>query len=331
MPAAFLPSPSRATWSLGPIPVRAYALCVVAGIVVGLWVANRRYLRFGGRAGLVLDAATLAIPLGLVGARIYGVITDYQVYFGHGQDWTNVLRIWDGGLGFPGAIAGGALGAWIACRRAGVAVAPVVGAVAPGLAFAQAIGRWGNWFVQQGYGRPSALPWAVEISPVHRIAGYESFATFQPTFLYESLWDAAVGAAVIYAARWLLTGDRAFALYCGLYAIGRFWTEGLQIDRSPHLFGLRFDQVAMIVVVIGAAAYLYLTRHKRGPGVLARPGGSGWAGVGGAPGVTAGVLGRPEGAGNVGQRPEASANGDRAAAHAELNPAGTPAPTPTSS
>jgi prolipoprotein diacylglyceryl transferase len=294
MPAAFLPSPARAVWYLGPIPVRAYALCVVAGIVVGLWIANRRYLRVGGRAGLIMDAATLAVPLGLVGARLYGVITDYQMYFGHDRDWTDVFRIWDGALGFPGAIAGGALGAWIACRRESAALAPIAGAVAPGLAFAQAVGRWGNWFAQQGYGRPSALPWALEISPVHRIAGYENFATFQPTFLYQSLWDAAVGVAVIYAAHRLLAGDRVFALYCGLYATGRFWIESLRIDHSPHLLGLRLDQVVMVVVVIGSAAYLYLTRHERGPGVLARPGGSGSAGADGAVCAAGPAAGRSE-------------------------------------
>jgi prolipoprotein diacylglyceryl transferase len=324
MPVAFLPSPSRAVWYLGPVPFRAYALCVVAGIAVGLWVANRRYLRIGGRTGLILDAAALAVPLGLIGARVYGVVTDYQMYFGRGQDWTNVFRIWDGALGFPGAIAGGALGAWIACRREGAALAPVAGAVAPGLAFAQAIGRWGNWFNQQLYGRPSSLPWAVEISPVHRIAGYENFATFQPTFLYESLWDAAVGVAVIFAARRLLSGDRVFAVYCGLYAVGRFWTESLRIDRSPHLFGLRVDQVVMIVVVLGAATYLYLTRHERGPGVLARRDGSGWAGAGGATGAVAPVVGGSrDGGRRAGQPPSAPAT-SFSAADSELNPAGTP-------
>jgi prolipoprotein diacylglyceryl transferase len=266
MPVAFLPSPSRSLWHIGPIPVRAYAICVVLGIIVGLWVASRRYRRIGGRPGMILDIALLAIPAGLVGARLYSVLTAYGTYFANGSSWTNVFRIWDGGLGIPGAVAGGALGAWIICRRERARLAPVACAAAPALSFAQAIGRWGNWFNQQLYGRPTTLPWAVEISPEHRLAGYVNFATFQPTFLYESLWDALVGVAVILAARrFLLTGDRTFALYAGLYAFGRFWTQGLEITYSQHVLGLRIDQVVMILILACAAAYLYLTRHERGP------------------------------------------------------------------
>lgn len=266
MPFAYIPSPPRNLWHLGPVPVRAYAICVVAGIIVGLWVANRRYLRIGGRAGTILDIAAFSIPAGLVGARLYSVITDYSMYFGPDRDWANVFRIWDGGLGVPGAVVGGGLAAWIFCRRQGAALAPIAGAVAPGLAFAQAIGRLGNWFNQALYGHPTTLPWAVEISPVHRLAGYVNFATFQPTFLYESLWDALVGALVIYAARrFLLAGDRTFALYLGLYALGRFLTQALAVDYSPSVFGLRVDQVLMILIVAGAGAYLGLTRNQRGP------------------------------------------------------------------
>jgi prolipoprotein diacylglyceryltransferase len=141
MPAAFLPSPSRSLWHLGPVAVQAYAVCVIAGIVVGLWVASRRYVRVGGRPGLIVDIATVAVPAGLVGARLYSVITGYEPYFGTGHDWVHVFHIWDGGLGVPGAVIGGALGAWIVCRKEGAALAPIAGAVAPGLAFAQAIGR----------------------------------------------------------------------------------------------------------------------------------------------------------------------------------------------
>ena len=221
---------------------------------------------------MILDVATVAVPTGLVGARLYSVLTEYELYFGHGHDWTYALRIWDGRLGVPGGVVFGAVGAWIVCRRERVYLAPIAGAVAPGLAFAQAIGRWGNWFSQERYGHPSGLPWAVEISPEHRLAGYLNFSTFQPMFLYESIWDALVGVLVIYAAhRFLLTGDRTFAVYAGLYALGRFWTEGMQLSYSPHQFGLRVDQVLMVLVVIGAAAYLYLTRHRRGPDFIAPP------------------------------------------------------------
>jgi prolipoprotein diacylglyceryl transferase len=215
----------------------------------------------------------VAIPVGLLGARLYSVLTDIGFYFGHGRDWVNVFRIWDGGLGIPGAVVGGALGAWLVCRRERTRLGPVAGAVAPALAFAQAIGRWGNYFNQQLYGRPSTLPWAVEISPVHRLAGYVNFATFQPTFLYESLWDALVGVAVILAARrFLLPGDRTFALYAGLYAVGRFWTQGLEINYSPHVLGLRIDQVVMVLILAFAILYLCLTRNERGPDVVALAG-----------------------------------------------------------
>jgi prolipoprotein diacylglyceryl transferase len=210
--------------------------------------------------------ATVAVPAGLVGARLYSVITGYEPYLGRGHDWAHVFRIWDGGLGVPGAVAGGALGAWAVCRRERAALAPIAGAIAPGLAFAQAIGRLGNWFDQANYGRPAALPWAVNISPVHRLAGYLTTATFQPLFLYESLWDILVGVAVIYAAgRFLLRGDRTFALYAGLYAVGRFLTQELAVYYSPRLFGLRVDQVVMILVLAASIGYLYLTRHARGP------------------------------------------------------------------
>jgi prolipoprotein diacylglyceryl transferase len=272
MPVAFIPSPSRNLWHVGPVPVRAYAICVVLGIVVGLWVANRRYTKIGGRPGLILDVATLAVPAGLVGARLYSVLTDYSMYFGSGHDWIDVVRIWDGGLGIPGAVAGGALGAWVACRHEGARLTPIAGAAAPGLAFAQAIGRLGDWFDQGPYGRPSTLPWAVEISPVHRLAGYLNFATFQPAFLYESLCDVLVGVLVIYAGqRFLLSGDRVFALYAALYSFARFWTQGLEINYSPHVLGLRIDQVIMIVILVSAVAYLYLTRHEVGPDSVAPP------------------------------------------------------------
>jgi prolipoprotein diacylglyceryl transferase len=276
MPEASLPSPSHALWHLGPVPLRGYALCVLAGILVALAVASRRYRRAGGRPGVILDVATLAVPAGLIGARVYSIATDWFQYFGHGQDWTGIFRLWDGGLGIAGAIAGGAAGAWLACRRAGVALAPVAGAAAAALAFGQAIGRWGNWFSQSLYGRPVTMPLAVEIAPAHRVRGYENFATFQPAFLYESAWDVLVGLAVIYAARrFLLTGDRAFAVYAGLYAAGAYLVESLRIDAAPHLAGLRFGQWVLAAVFLAAAVYLYLTRGKTGPDELGPPAGPG--------------------------------------------------------
>jgi prolipoprotein diacylglyceryl transferase len=264
MPVAFLPSLSRDVWHLGPLPIRAYALCMAGGIVLGVWVASRRYLRAGGRPGVILDIAAWAVPCGLVGARLYSVITDYDLYLGAGRDWLAMVRVWDGGLGIAGAIAGGAAGAWFACRRAGVSLAPVAGAAAPGLAFGLALGCWGNWFSQQLYGRPSTLAWAVEIAPAHRVPGYENYATFQPLFLYDCCWAVATGLLVIWAARrFLLSGDRAFALWLAAYAVGRFGTESLRVGFAHHLFGLRVNDWTMALMCAGALGYLCLTRGRR--------------------------------------------------------------------
>jgi prolipoprotein diacylglyceryl transferase len=214
---------------------------------------------------MILDVATYAVPAGIIGARIYGVLTDYRQYFGPGRDWASVFRIWDGGLGTAGMVGAGAIGAWLYCRRSRYSLAPIALAAAPAVAVAQAIGTWGNWFNQRLSGAPSTLPWAVAISPQRRAHDYESFATFQPVFLYESLWDLLIAVAVGYAIRrFLLTGDRAFAVYAGLYAAGRFAAELLRIDNSPLLLGIHITELTMLVVVIGAGAYLAATRTARG-------------------------------------------------------------------
>ena len=272
MSIAFIPSPSQGVWHLGSIPIRAYALCIIAGVIVAVWVAERRYKAIGGRPGLILDVATWAVPFGLVGARVYHVVTDPELYFGAGRDWVGIFKVWDGGIGIPGAISLGAVGAWIACRRAGVRLGPVAGAAAPGVALAQAIGRWGNWFNQELYGRPSSLPWALRISPQHRPVGFENVATYQPTFLYESLWDIGIAVLVVWAARrFLLTGDRTFALYVAAYGVGRFIIESMRIDFAHSFGGLRINQWMAIVIVAIGVVYLYRTRHKIGPDVIEPP------------------------------------------------------------
>ncbi|HEY2443264.1 MAG TPA: prolipoprotein diacylglyceryl transferase family protein [Streptosporangiaceae bacterium] len=269
MSTAYIPSPAQGVWHLGPLPVRAYALCIALGVVVALWVASARYRAAGGRPGLILDVATWAVPLGLAGARLDSVLTDYQMYLGRNRDWTSIFRVWDGGIGLPGAIVFGFAGAWIACRRAGVRLSPVAGAAAPGIAFGQAIGRWGNWFNQELYGRPSSLPWAVQIAPAHRVPGYESFVNFQPAFLYDSLWDVAAGLLLIGAARrFPLTGDRMFALYVAACAAGMFVTQAIRIDYAHRIAGLRVNEWIAILAFAGAVGYLYRTRHFRGPDPL---------------------------------------------------------------
>ena len=283
MPAAFIPSPSRGLWHIGPVPLRGYALCVLLGIAVCLWVTDRRYRGMGGRPGQVLDIATVAVPFGLVGARAYGVLTNYHLYFGHHRDWVNVLRIWDGWFGMPGGVAAAALGAWIACRRQGLRLSPVAGAAAPGLAFAAAIASWGNWLSQQVYGRPATVPWALEIAPVHRVPGYENFATFQPVFLYASIWDVLTGMLVIMLARlFRLTGDRTFACYAALQAAGSVSTGLLRIGYVDRLDGIAVNQILLTAVLAAAVGYLYLTRARQGPDVVEQA-------TGEAPGSAAGV------------------------------------------
>jgi prolipoprotein diacylglyceryl transferase len=264
MPAAFLPSPASAVWHLGPIPIRAFALSMVAGLLAGLWLTDRRYRKAGGPDRVVLNVATVAVPVGIVGARIYSVVTNFHLYFGGGRDWMDALRFWNGGLGMAGAVAAGAVAAWLYCRRAGIEIGPLALAAAPALPMAQAIAVWGNWFTQSLYGRPSGLPWAVAIAPSHRATSYQAEATFQPIFLYESLLYLLVAVAVGYGIRrYALSGDLAFALYAGLYAAARFCVEAQRVDYTPRLFGLRTNEVAMLAVLVAAWSYLLVSRRRR--------------------------------------------------------------------
>jgi prolipoprotein diacylglyceryl transferase len=262
---ASIPSPSQGVWNLGPLPIRAYALCIIAGIVVAVWWGNRRYVDRGGQPGVIMDVAIWAVPFGIVGGRLYHVITDHQLYFGPGgAGFLAALRIWDGGLGIWGAVTLGAVGAWVGARRAGVLLPPVGDAVAPAVAIAQAMGRWGNYFNQELFGAPTNAPWALQIDPAHRPAGYEQFATFHPTFLYESLWMIGVALVVVWADRRYRMGHgRVFALYVLLYCTGRLWIETLRIDEANHILGLRLNVWTSILVGIGALAYLVISARLR--------------------------------------------------------------------
>jgi phosphatidylglycerol---prolipoprotein diacylglyceryl transferase len=262
MTVAFLPSPHQGVWHLGPFPIRAYALCIIAGVIVAIWVGDRRWVARGGQHGTVGDVAVWAVPFGLVGGRLYHVITDPELYFGAGKDPVASLYIWRGGLGIWGAIALGALGAFIGCRRHGVKFRAYADALAPGIALAQAIGRWGNWFNQELYGKPTSLPWGLEIDPAHR-GDLQQYATFQPTFLYESLWDLGVAGVVIWADRKFRLGfGRAFAVYAMAYTAGRVWIEYLRVDPVNHIFGLRLNVWTSIVVFVAAAAYFILSSRS---------------------------------------------------------------------
>lgn len=274
MELAYIPSPSSGVLYLGPVPLRGYAFCIIIGVFVAVWLGNKRWVARGGRAGTVADIAVWAVPFGLIGGRLYHVITDYQLYFSEGRDWVDAFKIWEGGLGIWGAIAFGALGAWIGCRRRGIALPAYADAVAPGIAFAQAIGRWGNWFNQELYGRPTDLPWAVEItsSSDGRTPG-----TYHPTFLYESLWCIGVALLVIWADRRFKLGHgRAFALYVAAYCAGRFWIEYMRVDEAHEILGLRLNNWTSVLVFLLAVLYIVLSARKRpGREDVVEPGGSG--------------------------------------------------------
>jgi phosphatidylglycerol---prolipoprotein diacylglyceryl transferase len=283
---AAIPSPSRSVWHLGPIPIRAYALCIVAGIVVALWLTARRWRERGGTDQDVWDVAGWAVVFGIIGGRVYHVLTDPELYFGAGRHPIDALKIWDGGLGIWGAIALGGIGAWIACRRRGIPLPAFADALAPGLLVAQAVGRLGNWFNNELYGGPTDLPWRLMVyeweggraalgadnQPI--VLGY-----FHPTFLYELLWNLAAAAFVIWADRRFRLGHgRAFALYVVSYCVGRLWIELLRTDPAVHFFGVRLNVFTSIIVGLGALAYFVAMRGRprevihRGPGAQTVPG-----------------------------------------------------------
>jgi prolipoprotein diacylglyceryl transferase len=260
-----IPSPDQGVWNIGPVPLRAYALLIIVGIVVAVWWGNKRYVARGGREGTILDIAVWAVPFGIVGGRLYHVLSDWQIYFGpDGRGVGAALRIWDGGLGIWGAVAFGALGAWIGARRLGVPLPPIGDAVAPGIAVAQAIGRLGNWFNQELFGAPTDLPWALEIDPANRPADYLEVETFHPTFLYESLWLIAMAVVLVWADRRFSMGHgRLFALYVALYCAGRVWIEALRIDDANTILGLRLNIWTSVIVGLGAVVFLVISAKKR--------------------------------------------------------------------
>ena len=266
MTTLFIPSPSSGVWHLLGVPIRAYALCIIAGIIVGSIIASRRWRARGGTADTLELVIAVAIPCGIVGARIYHVITDYQLYFSPGRDPLDALKIWNGGLGIWGAVAGGVLGGYLVGRRRQVRFQAMLDAVAPGLAVAQAIGRLGNWFNQELFGRPTTVPWGLEIDELHRPAGYEQYATFHPTFGYELLWNLGVAGVLVWADRkWKLGHGKVFALYVVLYTAGRFWIEALRIDTVNEIGGFRLNNyTSLIVFVLALVWLLWLIRNRPG-------------------------------------------------------------------
>jgi len=262
-----IPSPSSGVLTIGPLELRAYGLMIALGVVAGVWLLGRRLESAG--IGTRDDAASIAlwaVPAGIVGARLYHVATDWERF---SDDPADIVKIWQGGLGIPGGMALGIIvGVWAAHRRH-LPLGPTLTAVAPCLPLAQAIGRWGNWFNQELFGRPTSLPWALEVSDEKAIAaGYPPGTTFHPTFLYESLWNFALCGLLLWIdKRFKLRPGRLLAVYVLGYGIGRFWVEALRIDPAKEGAGLRLNQWMALVLIAGSAGFLIVDhlRHRNDP------------------------------------------------------------------
>lgn len=267
---ASIPSPENGVWSLGPLPIRAYAIAIIIGILVAMRVGTKRWVAMGGNADDVGNIAIYAVPAGVIGGRLYHVISDNQIYFGpDGKGLIAAFRVWDGGLGIWGAIALGFFAAMYAAKKYEIDFPKLADALAPGIALAQAIGRFGNYFNQELFGSPTNLPWALEISYSKRPEGYESFSSFHPTFLYEAIWCVGVAIVLIWAAKaYRLLNGQVFALYVALYCLGRVWIENLRIDEANQILGLRLNVITSLVIGLSAAYAVWRLRKSAKPADL---------------------------------------------------------------
>jgi prolipoprotein diacylglyceryl transferase len=272
---ASIPSPTTGVWHLGPFPIRAYALCILAGIVVAVWITGRRLVDRGHARELAIDISAWAVPFGIVGGRLYHVITTPQPYFGQGGHPIRAFYIWEGGLGIWGAVALGAVGAWIGARRQGVPFLDFIDAAAPGVALAQALGRWGNWFNNELYGRPTDLPWGLTIHEWDQSAGRAVrdaaghpivLGTFHPTFLYESLWCLLLALVLVLAdRRFALRRGQVFGLYVVGYPLGRVVFELMRSDEANHILGLRVNVwTSILVFLLGLVIVWRCRTHDSG-------------------------------------------------------------------
>ena len=263
-----IPSPSLSSFSVGPLTIHFYALCIITGIAVAIWIGRKRYANLGGNPDDVSEVAIWAVPFGIIGGRIYHVITSPSQYFGANGNPIDALRIWEGGLGIWGAISLGAVGAYFYFRthKTSLNFRQLLDSLAPGVVVAQAIGRIGNYFNQEVFGKPTELPWGLEIDPANRPNGFESYSTFHPTFLYELLWCLVVAALLIKLPGVLkqITSKQGdvFALYIFGYTAGRVWIENLRIDEANLILGLRLNIWVSLVVLITASAYLIASKRR---------------------------------------------------------------------
>jgi len=283
MTLAYIPSPTISQFSIGPVTIHIYALCILMGIVLAVWITTTRWKKLGGNFDQVLDITLVSVPAGIIGARLYHIITTPERFFGPDGDWAEMFRIWNGGLGIWGGVLFGALAAWAWCRHKHYPMALLADAIAPGLLVAQAVGRLGNWFNQELYGAPTTLPWGLKLNMEGTAIGHSeqcydgatcpSGTLFHPTFLYEMIWNL-IGAAIIAyigsKAMKKLKAGSLFAVYIMWYTLGRTWIESLRIDYAHEFLGVRINVwVSMAVFVLGAVSFIVLQQMGKDTDLLA--------------------------------------------------------------
>ena len=258
---ASIPSPSDGVFNIGPLAIHAYGMMIALGVVAAVWLAGRRMEKADvGTRDDMSSIAMWAVGAGVIGARLYYIVTDKSQPWKEPSRW---LKIWEGGLGIPGGLLAGVLvGVW-AIKRRGLSVPGVLTAAVPAIPLAQAIGRLGNWWNQELFGRPTTLPWGLEIDDKNLPAGYASGTLFHPTFLYEALWNLVLcGLLILIDRRMKLRPGRLLAVYVAGYFTGRFWIEGLRIDPANSGGGLRLNQWVSVFVVVAAVLYLFIDRQR---------------------------------------------------------------------
>lgn len=283
MTLAYIPSPTISQFSIGPVTIHIYALCILMGIVLAVWITTTRWKKLGGNFNQVLDITLVSVPAGIIGARLYHIITTPERFFGPDGDWAEMFRIWNGGLGIWGGVLFGALAAWAWCRHKHYPMALLADAIAPGLLVAQAVGRLGNWFNQELYGAPTTLPWGLKLNMEGTAIGHSeqcydgatcpSGTLFHPTFLYEMIWNLIGAAIIVYIgskAMKKLKAGSLFAVYIMWYTLGRTWIESLRIDYAHEFLGVRINVwVSMAVFVLGAVSFIVVQQMGKDTDLLA--------------------------------------------------------------
>lgn len=283
MTLAYIPSPTISQFSIGPVTIHIYALCILMGIVLAVWITTTRWKKLGGNFDQVLDITLVSVPAGIIGARLYHIITTPERFFGPDGDWAEMFRIWNGGLGIWGGVLFGALAVWAWCRHKHYPMALLADAIAPGLLVAQAVGRLGNWFNQELYGAPTTLPWGLKLNMEGTAIGHSeqcydgatcpSGTLFHPTFLYEMIWNLIGAAIIVYIgskAMKKLKAGSLFAVYIMWYTLGRTWIESLRIDYAHEFLGVRINVwVSMAVFVLGAVSFIVVQQMGKDTDLLA--------------------------------------------------------------